>query len=257
MPKLYKLLILLIFSGLLNIFMISCEEKNTQLKKITGKQIEIDKNFPSDTTFIQSIQPYKDKLRTEIDKFLCYNPKVLSRHESDLESSLGNLYADICYQRSNRIFNKKTGLNIDFALFNFGGIRKVIPKGNITVKDIFELMPFENILVITELSGTQTRALFNYLEKRQEAHPISRLKLELKGEKLDKISIQDKPFDISKNYYILTHDYLQHGGDHMDFFKDPLSLFNTQYKVRDAIIDYLSSIDTIKTELDGRFIKVD
>ena len=154
------------------------------------------------------------------------------------------------------IFKNKAGKNIDFALFNYGGIRTVIPKGNITVKNVFELMPFENMLVIAELSGKQAQSLFNYLEKRQEAHPISHLKLEIKDEKLNKILIQNKPFDISKNYYVLTHDYLQHGGDRMDFFKNPISLFNVEVKVRDAIIDYLSKIDTLNAKIDGRFIKV-
>jgi len=43
----------------------------------------------------------------------------------------------------------------------------------------------------------------------------------------------------------------------MDFFKNPLSLYQTEYKVRDALISYLTSIDTLRAELDGRFIKID
>ena len=235
----------------------SCKKEQVQINKITSNQIEIDNNHDSDSTIIQFVQPFKDKLQSEINTVLCYNPKTLTREEGDLESSLGNTYADICFKRSDSVFYAKTQKNIDFALFNYGGIRTVIPKGDITVKNIFELMPFENMLVITELSGDQTQALFNYLEKRKEAHPISHLNLELKNEKLNKILINNKPFDPTKNYYVLTHDYLQHGGDRMDFFKDPVSLFNVQVKVRDAIIDYLKGIDTLKTNLDKRFIKID
>ncbi len=255
--KLYKILILIIFSGLLNIFMISCEEKNIQLKQIKGKQVEINQFYNSDTTFIQFIQPYKNELQSKINTILCYSPRVLTRKESELESSLGNIFADICFQKADSIFSIKTGKTIDFALFNYDGIRTVIPKGNIRVKNIFELMPFENMLVVAELSGEQTQALFNYLEKEKRAHPISHLKIELKGEKLNKILIQDQPFDLSKKYHVLTHDYLQHGGDHMDFFKNPLSLYQTEYKVRDALISYLTSIDTLRAELDGRFVKID
>jgi len=39
----------------------------------------------------------------------------------------------------------------------------------------------------------------------------------------------------------------------MNFFKDPLSIINLDYKFRNAIIDYFKEIDTIKTNLDGRF----
>ena len=117
-------------------------------------------------------------------------------------------------------------------------------------------MPFENMLVIAELSGNQTQELFNYLEKRKEAHPISHLKLALKGEKLTDIRIQNKPFDPEKNYYVLTHDYLQHGGDNMSFFKNPIYLFNTRLKVRDALIAHLSTVDTLKVSIDNRFIQI-
>ena len=234
-----------------------CKKEPVQISKITSKQIEINNNYSSDSTIIEFVQPFKNKLQSEINAVLCYNPKTLTREEGGLESSLGNTYADICFDKADNVFFSKTKKTIDFALFNYGGIRTIIPKGNITVKNIFELMPFENTLVVAELSGEQTQALFNYLEKRKEAHPISHLNLEMKDDKLNKILINNMPFDPTKNYYVLTHDYLQHGGDSMDFFKNPLSLFNVQIKVRDAIIDYLKSIDTLKTNLDKRFIKID
>jgi 2',3'-cyclic-nucleotide 2'-phosphodiesterase (5'-nucleotidase family) len=245
-----------IFLVLIIALFFSCKKEQIQVKKITGKQIAIDTNYAGDTLISNFIEPYKLKLKDEINRVLCYNPKTLTREETDLESSLGNAYADICFEKADSIFQAQTGKTIDFALFNFGGIRTVIPKGDITVKNLFELMPFENMLVIAELSGNQTQELFNYLEKRKEAHPISHLKIALKGEKLTDIRIQNKPFDSKKNYYVLTHDYLQHGGDNMSFFKNPIYLFNTQLKVRDALIEHLSTIDTLKVSIDNRFIQI-
>ena len=230
--------------------------KNDQLEtiKINGTQIPIDQIFYPDSSISQFILPYKNELHDEISTVLCYNPKTLTRSEKELESSLGNIYADICYKKGETIFKAKTGKNIDFALFNYGGIRNVIPRGDITVGNIFELMPFENKLVVVELTGTKTLDLFNYLKENKKAHPISGLRIELKGQNFEKILIQKKPFDPTKNYYVLTHDYLQHGGDNMFFFKNPVSLFSTQYKVRDAIIDSLTKVDTLRAFTDGRFI---
>jgi len=233
-----------------------CKNEPIQVTKITGKQLEVSDKLLTDSTFSSTIQPYKDTLKNKINTLLCYNPVTLYREETPLESSLGNLYADICYEKANSIFHKETNKNIDFALFNYGGIRTVIPKGSITVKNIFELMPFENKLVIVELSGEKTKALFDYLQMRKEAHPISHVQLRLKNDKINSILVNNIPFDTSQNYFVLTHDYLQHGGDHMEFFKDPVDLFKTEYKVRDAIIDYLKDIDTIKAKLDGRFVKI-
>ena len=251
--KLYKILVLIFFSGLLNIFLTSCKENNIQIKKITGKQEEINLNFQSDSAYIDIILPYKIKLQDEINTILCYNPRTLKREEGDLESSLGNLYADICFQKADSLFYKKTGKRIDFALFNYGGIRTEIPKGEISVKNIFELMPFENKLVVARLSADQVKSLFRYLEERKEPHPISHIKIKMNANKITGITINNQAYDSLKSYFILTHDYLQHGGDNMAFFKEPISLFNTEYKVRDAIIDHLSNLDTLHASLDGRF----
>jgi len=224
--------------------------------KIQGKQIKIDQVYYPDSSINRFILPYKEELRDEINTVLCYSPRTLTRTEKDFESALGNIYADICYKKGDSIFFSETGKNIDFALFNYGGIRTVIPKGNVTVGNIFELMPFENKLVVVELTGTKTLELFNYLKESKKAHPISGLRLIMNDENFENILIQKEPFDLEKNYYILTHDYLQHGGDRMTFFKKPVSLYSTSYKVRDVIIDYLAEIDTLHAFTDGRFVKI-
>ena len=245
-----------IFFLLLISTLAGCKNERLENTKIQGKQIQIDQIYNPDSSITKFISPYKNELQDNINTILCYNPRTLSRTEKDLESALGNMYADICYQIADSIFNRETGENIDFALFNYGGIRTVIPKGDITVGNIFELMPFENKLVVVELTGTQTMELFNYLKESKRAHPISNLKLELKEESFKNIIIKDKSFEPTKNYYILTHDYLQHGGDNMSFFIAPVSLFSTQYKVRDALIDHMEKIDTIHAQTDGRFVKI-
>ena len=245
-----------LFFFLITTLLLACKKETIQLYKITGNQLNISNELSTDSTFYKSIQPYKDSLQNKINTILCYNPSNLDRREAPLESSLGNLYADICYKKANTIFNEKTNQNIDFALFNFGGIRTVLPKGDLTVENIFKLMPFENKLVVVELSGKHVQKLFNYLENRKEAHPVSHLNLKMNDNKLSSILINGAPFDVSNNYFVLTHDYLQHGGDQMSFFKDPISLYDTEYKVRDAIIDYLKDIDTINAKLDGRFINI-
>ena len=68
--------------------MVSCKEKNSELKMIRGKQIEIGPDLKADADFLKEIQPYHDSLETKINEVLCYNPRVLSRQEAFLESSL-------------------------------------------------------------------------------------------------------------------------------------------------------------------------
>ena len=236
--------------------MVSCKENNSELKMIRGKQIEIGEDLKADNDILKEIQPYHDSLQTKINEVLCYNPRNLSRQEAPLESSLGNFYADACFKAADSIFFKEKNEHIDFALFNYGGIRTAIPEGSVKVEDVFKLMPFENKLVIVELSGAMVEDLFDYLVNRRQAHPISGLKITLSQDKLAALKIQGKEFDLNKNYRVLTHDYLQHGGDNMTFFTKPLSLYVTDYKVRDVLIDNLRQLDTLKVALDNRFTQI-
>lgn len=231
----------------------SCKNEPQHLLKIEGKLLPITSEITSNKNIENFVKPYREKIKKEMSNILSYTPINLTREDGKLESTLGNLMADMCYQEANPIFNKKTGENIDFALFNFGGVRASIPKGNITMQHAFNLMPFENQLVVVELSSKKIKELVTYLITKKKAHPISKQVSLVFTNNGYNFKINDKPLNDSKTYFVLTSDYLQHGGDHMDFFKNPINLYKINYKVRNAIIDYFKETDTIRINLDGRF----
>jgi 5'-nucleotidase len=244
--------ILILFIILLSV---SCKKDSQYLVKIEGKQLPVSEEITSDKNIEDFIQPYKDKVEAEMNKVLSYTPTDLVRTDGELESSLGNLMADLCFERANPVFNSRTGKNIDFVMFNYGGIRAGITKGPIKTINAFNLMPFENTLVVVEMTAEKVTELANYLIDQNKAHPISKqLKLTVEANGYS-LTIHNLPLDNSKTYFVLTSDYLQNGGDNMVFFKDPVKLFKLDYKVRNSIIDYFTEIDTIKVELDGRFTK--
>ncbi len=237
------------------LFLFSCKEEKKSLVKITAKSIKVDSTLTSDENIENVIAPFRDKMQASINTVITYTKKDLVRTDGELESSLGNLMADLSFERANPIFTEKTNKNIDFAMFNYGGIRAGIPSGEVTNKHAFELMPFENSLVVVELTPEKIEELVAYLIKNNKAHPLSKqIKLNVKNEDYS-LSINGVSFDKSRNYFVLTSDYLQSGGDKMDFFKNPVNLYKLDYKVRDAIIDYFKSKDTLKSNLDGRFKK--
>ncbi len=247
-----KKIIILFFTILL---FVNCKNEPQYLVKIEGKLLPITEEIPSKKAIEEIIHPYKDKVEKEMNTILSFTPINLTRVDGELESSLGNLMADMCYLRANAIFNTQTEKNIDFAMFNYGGIRAAISKGEIFYKNAFELMPFENSLVVVELTAKKVAALATYLITQNKAHPLSKHINLVVLENDFKLTINNAPLDNSKTYFVLTSDYLQNGGDNMIFFKDPVNLFKLDYKVREAIIDYFKETDTIKVELDGRFRK--
>jgi 5'-nucleotidase len=231
----------------------SCKNDPQHLVRIEGKLIPVSEELNPKKVIETTIKPYKVKVESEMNAVLSFTPNELNRLDGKLESSLGNLMADLCYEKANAVFNSRTSKNIDFTMLNFGGIRAGISKGVITMEHAFNLMPFENELVVVELTTDKLSELINYLISENRAHPISKhLNLEITKNGYT-LEINNQPVNTSKTYYVLTSDYLQNGGDNMNFFKNPVNLYKTDYKVRNAIIDYFKENDTIKVKLDGRF----
>ncbi len=189
-----------------------------------------------------------------MQQVLSYTSKDLLKNDGIMQSSLGNLMADICFSSADSIYKEKTSKPIDFAMFNYGELRAIIPKGNITNERIFKLMPFKNELVVVNITGKKIKDLINYFIKQNQAHPLSKnIQLTI-NESNYSLKINGKPFNKDKNYTVLTSDFLQSGGDNMVFFKNPERLIKLDYKVRDIIINYLKKTDTLQTTIDNRVI---
>lgn len=246
-----------ILSFFVLILLHSCKNEPQHLTKIEGKLLPVNSEITAKPSIDNFIKPYKDKVEKEMNNVLSFTPVDLNRYDGELESSLGNLMADLCFERANPIFLSRTKKNIDFSMFNFGGIRAGITKGKVTTQHAFQLMPFENSLVVVELSAEKINELIDYLISQNRAHPLSNhVKLEISNDTFS-FKINNKEIDSSKTYFVLTSDYLQNGGDRMNFFKDPINLYKLDYKVRNSIIDYFSETDTLKIKLDGRFKKTE
>ena len=104
--------------------------------------------------------PSREHIEEVLDAQLTYNPTNLSKNDGKLNSSIGNLMADITYEQSNPIFNKRTGNNIDFVLLNHGGIRAAMSKGKVSRRTAYEIMPFKNETYVLELSAKKVKKIY-------------------------------------------------------------------------------------------------
>lgn len=232
----------------------SCKNTEAHLSKIRAKTIAVDNSYKANAAIDSVISPYKNKLQSDMEEVLCYNPKKLVKFDGEMQSTAGNFMADSCFEIANPIFKKQTNEEIDFVLFNHGGIRASIPKGDVTRERAFKIMPFENELVITKLSGTKVQELFEFFTKKKTAHPLSKnVQLTVNGDQFS-VKINGKPFDKTKSYNVMTNDYLFNGGNRMTFFANPEKLTVLNLRVRDAIIAYFSKVDQLNTTIDNRVI---
>lgn len=237
--------------------LVSCKKENNSLYKIEGQQITINDSLLTDAVIDNYIQPYREHVTKDLDSVLAFAANTYTKNNGDFNTAIGNFMADAVYEQGNIVFEKRTGKNIDMVLLNHGGIRSIISKGNITARTAFELMPFENNLVVVALKGNQIDSLVTYLSKSKKAHPISKLELSIDQDyKIVSATINGKPIENDKIYYVATNDYLYNGGDNMSFFKPNDSLFNLNYKIRNILIDYFKKVDTINPIIDDRFIQI-
>ena len=248
----HKIVLILAFAFIFQ----SCKKEAYHLTKIKGENIAITDSLPSVKPIDEFIAPYRDHLNKNLDSVLTYSVDTYSKSDGELETALGNLMADVVYEQANPIFKSRTGKDIDFLLLNHGGMRAIISKGDVTTRTAYQLMPFENAIVVADLKGEQVKELLEYLARNKRAHPIANLKVELDtNSNLSKVTVNGKPIDYGKNYFVCTNDYLANGGDRMNFFKTNDSLYVLDYKIRNALIDYLKKTDTLNPILDNRFIQ--
>lgn len=238
-------------------FLTSCSQSPKKLVKIEGKQITIDANYAEPDSINDYIKPYRNRINEVLDSTLAYASHKISKEDGLYNTSAGNLMADIILTQANPIFKSRTGKDIDFVLLNHGGIRSIISKGLVTARTAYEVMPFENTIVVVELNGKSIIDLVQYLINSKRAHPISGAQVILnKDNTLKALNIQGKPFNESKTYFVATSNYLVNGGDSMGFFKDGINVSETDYKIRNAIIDYFKKMDTLAPKVDNRYYKI-
>ena len=193
-----------------------------------------------DSIIVSIIEPYFKGIEKEMNKIICYN-------KQDLTKELGN----------NLLSRFVTDLTLeltiaDLCIMNNGGLRSSLLKGPISKGNIFELMPFENELVIVELSEKEFIEMLEYIANQNGNIPFSGIQITVNQNR--KIISHNPKIDFKsvKKIKVLTSDYLANGGDNMIFLQKKKQE-KIGIKYRDAIINYCQNIDTLEYKLDNRF----
>lgn len=182
------------------------------------------------------ISPFREEMAADMNTVLGIMPQELKKSRPN--SSLGNWFCDALLV----IANKYSEEEVDFAFQNYGGLRiPSVSQGPVTKGKIFELMPFDNKLVILKLKGETLTQLFNEMAD-SNGWPISKnLSFKIHDDKAIDIIINDAAFDKNKVYNVALTDYIANGGGDCHFLKD-IPQFDTGIMIREAIIEYLEDL---------------
>jgi len=236
--------------------LIACSSHPFFVTKIEGKKIGIQNQQSNNSEIENYIKPYREHIDKDLNEVLAYCPENLEKSKGQWQTNIGCFLADITIEKCNPIFFQRENKNIDVCFLNHGGIRTIMPKGNITARNAYEVMPFENSAVVVGLKQEQIIAIANYIISEKKPHPLAGMSFTISKEnKPINILIQGKPLEENKIYYVVTSDYLSNGGDNMDFLKTNVSRNDLNYKLRNIMIDYFKDVDTLKVNTNIRITK--
>jgi len=190
------------------------------------------------------------------------------------ETNLGDLVTDIIRETS----------GADAAIINGGTIRTSIKRGEIRVRDIYSVLPFDNYIVAIKLTGKQVLDALEHgvsaVEQGEGRFPqVSGITFryslsEMPGHRVKNIIMRGKQIDPGGEYTIATNDFLAAGGDGYRAFGEAVksskdfSVTGGAMKgeklvysdsgrwLRDVVIHYIREKKRVGPEVEGRIVEV-
>ena len=210
----------------------------------------VGKTQAEDPAIAALIAPYHDKVTAQMQEVLGTAPAPLVKNAG--ESPLANFVADLQRERASQVLGQPVALGV----MSNGGLRAGFAAGPVTLGAVFELMPFENELVVLDAPGPVVQQLFDYAAHVKMAVSGATYTVTFDGLPKD-IRIGNKPFDVNQDrlWPIAISDYLATGGDNMTFFK-PLEARHTNVLLRTAIVDHIRALTKagrpVTAQVEGR-----
>jgi len=243
-----------IYTLIVLIALTSCSHKTWTITNVSSTKMAVNKSTDAiaDSNYIAYLQPIKAKVDAQMNDIIGQAAETMKGHAP--ESLLSNFCADVYLQAATKYMHS----DVDIAIVNLGGLRTEVPAGNITVRKVFELMPFENELVILWLNGDKLLELLQYFAS-MGGEGVAGLRMEIENEKAVNITVNNKPLDKNRLYSIATNDYLAGGNDKMEQLAHYEKRVNTGLKVRNILLHYIKEEtkkgNKIQSKLDGRVKK--
>ncbi|MEO0138997.1 MAG: bifunctional UDP-sugar hydrolase/5'-nucleotidase [candidate division WOR-3 bacterium] len=261
------------------------DRKNKTIVDIKGKIITLNaERVPSD--------PYVDSVLTVYEKKVdSIYGEVVAISDGDfnrggfVESSMGNIITDAMRWYVEERLGEK-----DFpvvAIYNAGGIRANFRYGKITKRDVYNALPFPNVLMYGKVKGEDLLKILGVgFNGHHAIFNVSGLKLEYNNDKLyldsitavirDSITLDSmgvktynlplaevkilevggRPFHPDSTYILVSNDYLINGGGEYVVFKTLWDIKDTGRRISDIVEEYLRFKGRIKPQIEGRIRKI-
>lgn len=203
-----------------------------QSQTLQYKTYRVNAAEQQDTALLNFLEPYSKNVNKTMNDVV--GVATVSMDKKQPECTLGNFMVDAFITMAAEKYNTK----VDVAVVNFGGIRLTqLASGNVTTGKIFELMPFDNLLILQKVKGSALQEFLNIAAERG-GWPVAGMTMQIKNKKAVNVKIGGKPLDPNVVYTVANSDFLANGGDNADMLRT-LPQISNGYLMRDAILDYI------------------
>ena len=243
------------YASLASLMMVACAPKHYQLTNVERTRVIVDSRFDKnpDEAAVKFLEPFKrvnDSIMGPVVGVVARN-----MHADRPESNLSNLLADILVW-SAKDYNEKAVLGI----YNMGGIRADLTKGNVTYGDVLDVAPFENKICFITLTGEQMFTLFRQIAHRGGEGVSHGVELVITEDgKLISSKLHGKEIDPKAEYRVATINYLIEGNDGMPVLREGTNIIapneksnNTRFLIMNYFKDHQARGVAVDSQVEGR-----
>lgn len=215
------------------------------------QHMPLDSTLRADSVMEAMLAPFRAQLDRDMSEVMARVARPLALYQP--ESPLGNLLADLMLEEARDRFPAP----VDAALLNHFGIRQpLLPEGDMTIRQAYELLPFDNYLVLVALDGAMVDTLSRWIAHKG-GWPVSESWRYQPGEGDEvRIRIGGQVVEPGRTYYIAMPDYIANGGDGCAFLR-PLPRTESTALLRDILIargkDRMAKGILLDGQTDGRY----
>lgn len=185
-----------------------------------------------------------------------YTERVVGRIVAPLENpraecGLGNMIADGLLEYG-RIQNWKS----DVSFYNMAGVRAPLAAGDVTYGQLYQVLPFTNVVMSLDMTGKQLRAVFEAASGTSGRLHVGGARYTYRfenpsGQRLRSVTVGGAALDDARLYRVVTIDYLFGGGDGHTEFRDSTNVIFGDIEV-DAVAAYMIAHSPLDPRVEGR-----
>ncbi len=214
-------------------FAVSCST-SYKTENVQHSHYRIQQYDEGSKSLASIVKPYSDSVNKLMNIVIGYNATPLEKKRES--NTLGFFITDAYLEMA----KQKVDPKVDAAFMNSGGIRlPEMPAGAITQGKIFELMPFDNLLVLLKVKGSLLKQYLDTLAAN-EGVIESGITMQIVNKTAQQVLVGGKPLDLNGDYTIVHSDYVAMNSN---LLKNVHRSTNG-YLLRDALLDYVKFINS-------------